>query len=158
MTYKICENGSCKKRFSVRLINDSKRYANAHRKYCYDCDGVKIWESRNKDRALFLRARWARLNPEKAKARYKKHRLKKSYGLTLDGLKKLKNKQKNRCAICRRQFNGRWNSPNVDHKHGREGTHRGLLCVTCNLLVGYCKEDVRILKKTVSYLKFWRRR
>lgn len=155
MINKICANKTCKKRFSVRTKKEDKRGPNVHRKYCYDCDGVKIWESLNVDRATFLRKRWARLNPEKAKARYKRHRLKKMYGLTPRELKRLKKKQKNRCAICGQKFNGRWNSPNIDHKHGKEGTHRGLLCVTCNLLIGYCKENIKILRKAASYLRFW---
>jgi hypothetical protein len=154
--FKICANATCHKRFSVRIKKSFKANPNAHRKYCYDCDGVKIWENKHKVRAVFLRHRWAILNPEKAKARHRRHRLKK-YGLTVSLLKKEQRKQKNRCAICRRKFNGRWKKPNVDHRHGRKGKHRGLLCVDCNLLIGHSRENIHVLKSAIRYLIFWRK-
>jgi Recombination endonuclease VII len=145
---KTCQNKLCGKLFSVRLKA-------AHRKYCYFCNAVKVWENINRERANFLRKRWAKNNPTKARLRYRRHRLKTKYGLTLEELKNLEKEQKHRCAICKKRFNGRWKRPNVDHKHGKEGTHRGLLCVDCNLLIGHAFDDIKILSKAIIYLRYW---
>lgn len=150
--YKSCLNPTCNKRFSVRVVNNEFGFQNAHRKYCYDCDGVMVWENANLDRGIFLRKRWERLNPERAKARYRRHRLKK-YGLTVEKFEAELKKHKNRCAICKRCFNGRWNKPNIDHKHNEKGTFRGLVCVNCNLVIGFSQESEKILLATIKYLR-----
>lgn len=155
MSSKICQNKTCKKRFLVRTKKIGTRYANAHRKYCLDCDGVKVWESLNQERGAFLRRRWAKLNPKRAKARYRRHRLKKKYGLTVATFNEKKRKQRNRCAACQRVFGKVAGPPNVDHKHGREGTCRDLLCVNCNFIVGHSQEDTRILYAIIKYIKKW---
>ena len=152
---KICANRICRKRFAVRPRKQRGSNPNKHRKYCYDCEGTKVWKSLHEERHAFLLRRWIRLNPEKAKLRYRRHRLKTKYGLTIEGLAQLRKKQKNRCAICKGLFNGRWNSPNVDHKHEKKRSHRGLLCVECNLMIGYCHESIRVLKAGIKYLIKW---
>ena len=39
-----------------------------------------------------------------------------------------------------------------DHDHNTE-EFRGWLCMSCNLILGHAKDDIEILKKTISYLK-----
>ena len=148
---KKCQN--CGKKFEVKVLGEGH---NNHRKYCKGCPGAKVWRHKYSSRYAFLQNRWAKNNPEKAKARWRRHRLKTKYGLTIQEFERLLKTQKNRCAICRRKFNGRWNAPNVDHKHGRKGTHRGLLCVDCNLLIGHSLERVKTLIRAIGYLKKWR--
>jgi hypothetical protein len=148
MMHKTCANKICSKRFSVKINN-------YHRKYCYDCDARKIWREANPERWKFLLNRWTELNPKKAKLRYRRNRLKTKYGMTLEDHREECRKQNNRCAICRRRFNGRWNKPNVDHKPGTKGTHRGLLCVDCNLLIGHARESIKVLLAAIQYIKKW---
>ncbi len=57
------------------------------------------------------------------------------------------------CAICGRTglkwgkgFNDVWH---VDHVHGQEGTHRGILCATCNLALGKLESH---MGKVLEYL------
>jgi hypothetical protein len=40
----------------------------------------------------------------------------------------------------------------IDHNH-TTGKVRGLLCCDCNLLLGYAKDDEKLLAKSIEYLK-----
>jgi hypothetical protein len=56
------------------------------------------------------------------------------------------------CEICGTKVpggNGGWS---VDHNH-KTKKFRGVLCNSCNALLGFCKDQIRILKKAISYLK-----
>jgi hypothetical protein len=57
------------------------------------------------------------------------------------------------CAICGvtglkwgKGFNKVWH---VDHPHGKEGTHRGVLCATCNTALGRLEP---FMDKVIAYL------
>jgi hypothetical protein len=41
--------------------------------------------------------------------------------------------------------------PCVDHDHTTKKV-RGLLCRHCNLLLGYCEENVLVLQRAINYL------
>ncbi len=67
--------------------------------------------------------------------------------------------QKGRCAICGRgirlergKMEDRELRAHVDHNHTTEKV-RGLLCNSCNLLLGFAKENVNVLKAAIKYLK-----
>ncbi len=67
--------------------------------------------------------------------------------------------QGNACAICGRTglvwgkgFNDVWHT---DHDHGQDGTHRGILCATCNLALGKLEPH---WDKVLAYLDKWRKR
>lgn len=49
------------------------------------------------------------------------------------------------CDICGRE------GQHVDHDH-LTGMHRGLLCRTCNVGLGYFRDDPRILRRASAYL------
>ena len=97
--------------------------------------------------------------PNKAKASQVKRasgirnaRLKCIYGITLDEYNKILESQNNACAICnistslptRKFFD-------VDHCH-KTNKVRGLLCHSCNVGIGFLKDDIQILQKAISYL------
>jgi hypothetical protein len=61
--------------------------------------------------------------------------------------------QNSACAICKRTdctwgkgFENTWH---IDHVHGAEGTHRGILCGRCNLALGRLEP---FLRDVVAYL------
>ncbi len=61
--------------------------------------------------------------------------------------------QGNACAICGKTglkwgkgFNNVWHT---DHVHGKEGTHRGVLCGTCNTALGRLEP---FMDKVIAYL------
>lgn len=74
-----------------------------------------------------------------------------SYGITLEQFKEMNNKQEGKCLLCKQLPAGRWKTLNVDHNH-TTGAVRGLLCHTCNLGIGYLKEDPTILANAIKYL------
>ncbi len=94
---------------------------------------------------------------EKNKSRFKntkyKNHLKRKYGITLKEYNKLLLKQGGVCAICRNKGNGK--ALSVDHNH-QTGKIRGLICSSCNLTLGYAKENVDRLENCIKYLNFYR--
>jgi hypothetical protein len=71
----------------------------------------------------------------------------KGYTLTLAEKELLETAQQKRCAICINDAD-----LNVDHCH-TSGRVRGLLCMTCNLLLGYANDDPKVLESAIAYLK-----
>ncbi len=84
------------------------------------------------------------------------HRLKSVYGMTVTDYVQMLEKQNGVCAICHKPEthvkNGKLAMLAVDHCH--TGGHvRGLLCVNCNLMLGYSKDNVDTLQRAINYLK-----
>jgi hypothetical protein len=84
----------------------------------------------------------------------------KQYGLDLDGYNALRKKQKYCCVVCKKHeediSQGRAKTPatalHVDHDHVT-GKVRGLLCTNCNIILGKCYDDAKILEQAIKYLK-----
>ena len=81
------------------------------------------------------------------------------YGLTYGDKKRLLASQSNRCAVCGtggcdwgQGFNNTWH---IDHDHTKPGTHRGILCAKCNLLLGKLEDDKKYIQKFLDYLNKW---
>ncbi len=80
----------------------------------------------------------------------KKRKLYVNYGLSLDELNEMLLTQNNKCGICNEETN-----LCVDHNHNKQGKEsvRMLLCNTCNLMLGYAKDNTDILQKAIEYIK-----
>ncbi len=61
-------------------------------------------------------------------------------------------KQGKRCAICRRKKPDSKKGWVTDHSH-KTRKFRGILCLHCNTLLGFCLESIAILKATIHYLR-----
>ncbi len=103
--------------------------------------------------------RWRAKNPAIYKRSGKKSRLMKSYGLTLEQEEAIYVAQNGKCPICDvalvRETGVQVKSVNkshVDHDH-KSGNVRGLLCATCNLLLGYAKDSIEVLQAAIEYLR-----
>lgn len=70
------------------------------------------------------------------------------YGLRIEEYDDLMTSQGRRCAIC---ANVPIKPLAVDHCH-ITGNVRGLLCQSCNLLLGHAKDDPKILQHAAEYL------
>lgn len=78
------------------------------------------------------------------------------YNLAVSDVETMKAKQHNCCAICgthaedivHKTFS---ETLVIDHCHST-GKVRGLLCPTCNSMLGHAKDDLAILKKAIDYL------
>lgn len=105
-----------------------------------------------------VRAWRARQSPEQAKERARRIRLRQFYGMELEEFDALRAAQDYRCAICGRHEDdlpkvrpADNSSLFVDHSH-ETGCTRGLLCQSCNILVGHARESERILLAAIEYL------
>ena len=95
----------------------------------------------NKDSMDKRSSSWQRANPASV---YKYH-TKRKYGLTEEEFQKLK--EIKACEIC--------NSIEklcIDHRHS-DGKVRGVLCNSCNVGIGYFKEDLTMLQNAIEYLR-----
>lgn len=115
---------------------------------CLECSRQKVKE-------------WRKNNPEKRKEQLKREygkpynhnkALKATYGITRDQYLELFNAQQGCCKICGKhqiEFKRRLS---VDHCHITSKI-RGLLCHYCNALLGYAKDNIKVLENAIEYLK-----
>lgn len=94
-------------------------------------------------------ARYMAKHPERVRANNRRRRLR-DYGLTVESFDALIVKQRGCCAVCAGALpTGRLR--HVDHDH-QTGAVRGVLCQHCNQLLGFAREDIRILAGAIAYL------
>lgn len=84
----------------------------------------------------------------------------KKYGVGTDWYEETLKKQNARCWICLRDSPGRRTSKNfcIDHDH-KTGKTRGLLCSTCNSILGFIEltPDKRLTaRRLLAYLIYYR--
>ena len=90
---------------------------------------------------------WAQTSP---KERRKSKRLKYKYDVNLNNIKDLAKSQNYCCDICKKE-----KDLVVDHDHSKnenEDSFRGLICSSCNLLIGFAYDNVEILQAAINYL------
>ena len=98
--------------------------------------------------------RWSSRTPKK---RLEQH-LKYKYGVTVSELEETLKKQNNKCAICKSElpdllvYENRQRGYAIDHNHDN-GEFRGILCLTCNTLLGMAKDSKDILLAAIDYLE-----
>lgn len=97
----------------------------------------------------------------KARERYRLYetakRLKRDFGITLADYNALYTKQRGLCGICGEPERGVSKygvaiQLAVDHCHV-SGNIRKLLCRSCNVGLGNFKDDVKLMRKAIKYLK-----
>lgn len=76
--------------------------------------------------------------------------LKRLYGLSLQDYDRMLADQGGVCAICGNTCT-RFEYLSVDHDHDTSAV-RGLLCHSCNTMLGYAREDISILARAIEYL------
>lgn len=94
----------------------------------------------------------AKDDPVRTALRYRKHLLKKQYGLTLERYDEMVEEQHGGCAICGEPPDGKHKYFHVDHNH-ETMIVRGLLCSRCNTAIGLFKEDIDRMKLAIKYLE-----
>ncbi len=132
--------GACMKCERERARDWQKLHPESRRR------SVRKWRTAHPETSRIKSREWKLRNKDKCSDMGLKY----SYGISLVGYRSLLEKQGGHCAICR---NGKCDTRLVvDHRHST-GTVRGLLCHNCNLLLGHCKENVRILNSAKEYLE-----
>lgn len=122
-----------------------------------------------REKARIASNKWRKENPEKVKAylhqyyQTDKYKISKRnskylamYGVSLEQYNEMLNSQKGVCAICHNPEtvlgkDKKIKNLSIDHCHST-GNVRGLLCNSCNNLIGRCDDNVSILQNAISYL------
>lgn len=106
------------------------------------------WAKDNPERHRAKNAKWRKGNPERVRS----YNLERMYGITHADYEAMLDAQDHRCAICGGiEPGGRGKHFHVDHCHDTEKV-RGLLCTSCNIGIGYLKENPSILQSAIDYL------
>jgi len=112
-------------------------------------EGARVWYKNNIEKA---RKRNREYNRKHYHRDYWKHHLKKHYNITPDGYNELFNKQCGCCAICKTHQSEIDRRLCVDHDH-ETGRVRGLLCYSCNTILGVARDNSDLLLSAVEYLE-----
>jgi hypothetical protein len=122
-----------------------RKRENTLRSYCRDCENFSYREYYKKNKASLLEVKknYNKLNKEKNKFRD----IKKLYGLSKESYNLMLTAQKGLCYICKNAMK----KICIDHCHNT-GKVRGLLCNSCNILLGHAKDDISLLSTASLYL------
>ncbi|MBE1597235.1 endonuclease VII domain-containing protein [Streptomyces stelliscabiei] len=119
--------------------------------HCRECSRRRNREYRARNaEAITARRRAARQTPEGLR-KSRDRDLRRHYGISLVDLERMIHAQENRCGICSDEFTSH-KQTHVDHCH-RTGSIRGILCATCNLMLGHAKDDQQRLLAAAQYLE-----
>lgn len=129
--------------------------------YCKQCtkEASRLWHFNNRDKSISKCKKFNSENRDLIRIKTKltaeqareKH-LKSTYGITTLDFNKLLEQQNYGCAICKvTVYSSSIKQLYVDHCH-KTNKVRGLLCIYCNTLLGYAKEDINNLKASIEYL------
>lgn len=110
------------------------------------------WRKRNPQKAREYFEKYKKLFPEKLEKKNFQSKIALGrYEITFEEYKRLLKKQKGVCAICgKKNKSGR--AIAIDHNH-KTNTVRGLLCHNCNVALGMFEDDIKLLKKAITYLQ-----
>lgn len=139
---KICNRCNKEKNISCfsKLSPSSKtykRFKNGIKPWCKDC-----YKSYSRSYMKIKRSQSGNLQD---------HYLKK-YGLTRDQVSIMMEDRNHVCDICGNKSDHRYGKLNVDHCHNT-GKVRGLLCFSCNVMIGQSKDNIDVLHKAIKYLE-----
>lgn len=125
-------------------------------KHAKDLEAQRRWVKENPEKFKQCQENYKLNNPEKRAEQYKKHRLRKKYGISLEDYVNSCGNQNGKCYICGEPAD----ILTVDHDHkccpgsGSCGKCvRGLLCGLCNFMLGAAKDNPESLKRGIEYLQ-----
>lgn len=103
-------------------------------------------------RRLKRQSEWDETRREVERRRRYGSWLRRQYGISIEQFDAMYELQGGKCGICAdRQPRGRGGF-HVDHCHAT-GAIRGLLCATCNMLLGMAEDSIDRLRSAMDYLK-----
>ena len=119
------------------------------RRECRSCVSERNREygTSNRSRRNERLREWRRRNPDAARAKDLRARLMRKYGLTPTEVDELRSEQGDRCLLC----DATDRELVVDHCHVT-GRVRGLLCRSCNTIVGQVELAPVLLDRLPDYL------
>jgi len=127
--YEKAYRKSDKRKAYMREYN--KKYRETHNNGREDY--MRNWRNKNKN---YLREKWLMQN----------------YNITIADYNRMFAEQNGECKICRRHQSQLDKKLFVDHDH-KTGKVRGLLCCSCNLVIGNANDNMEILQSSIEYLR-----
>jgi hypothetical protein len=156
LTSKKCSKCHVEKAYSE--FYPKKKFPGKCDVYCKGCRAQ--WRENNREKCKSASNRWRALNVDRCKKQWKSWSvanprkfnwgwyIKRRYGLSPEQVETMRLQQDNRCAICKSEFQSKFN---IDHDH-KTGKVRGLLCPLCNRGLGQLKDSPEILIAAAGYL------
>jgi len=149
---------------------EHKQEINARKRkhYADNTKGIQTWHAeyrkKHKKETAIYNARYAQKNKVKIRVYHRKYRAEHEetertknrerwlaqYNLSIKEYNELLTIQSGVCAICGNPPNGKY--LNVDHDHST-GKVRGLLCQSCNVILGCANDSIETLLQAIEYLK-----
>lgn len=121
--------------------------------HCRSCN-----EYFDKDKFTMRKGNTARCND--CAILYQHTRTVKKHGITYDKYLEIFNSQNGKCKICKLEEQSYRSRLSIDHDHACCPGYnscgkciRGLLCSSCNMILGNAKDNVDILKAAIKYLQ-----
>ena len=129
-------------------------YKDSHKKDGHWTECKQCAEKREKKYRFFhtdeIRKK-KQLSRKRNPIRDKDNDYRRKYGISFEGVKQMYVNQNGQCALCSYRFNKR-KDIHVDHNH-TTGKVRGLLCMKCNIQIGYIEKAEPVLGKITEYLQ-----
>lgn len=97
--------------------------------------------------------------PEERSVYVRNWTLQRKFGISTETYEEIKKSQDGKCAICRceesfvNKRSGALQELSVDHCHSKLHV-RGLLCVRCNRMIGYARDNAEIMRRAIEYIEF----
>jgi HD-GYP domain-containing protein (c-di-GMP phosphodiesterase class II) len=130
---KVCSK--CKEEKDLLEFHKNKSAKSGVHHYCKKCNSVQRKRTYNYDQS-------------------RKIRILNSYKINIDDVQKIYILQNKKCKICKTENPSvsNYGGLHIDHCHVT-GEVRGLLCNSCNILLGLAKDNISILNSAIDYLK-----
>lgn len=119
--------------------------------YCKECTRKRQRAYGERNAAQISERVKARRQTPEGQRKGRDRDLRRHYGIGLVDLERMVRAQENRCAICSDEFQSDKHT-HVDHCH-YTSVIRGILCSSCNLMLGHAKDDQRRLLAAAQYLE-----
>ena len=133
------------------IKNRDKRLLQQKQYYTNNKESYKKRAEMNKDKLKVYNKNYSKLYYKKNRLFLIEAQLKNKYGITKDQYNELFNKQNGCCAICGRHQSMIKKTLAVDHNH-ETNEIRGLLCQSCNLILGHANDNIDVLKNAIKYI------
>jgi hypothetical protein len=140
--YKIC--GKCKENKDTELFPKLNPNSKSYNQFK---NGIKPW-----CRECYKDYSKNYMKEKRNESGSKYDHYKKRYGISRENLNEMLKERNYKCDICGNESDHRYDKLCVDHSH-TTGKVRGLLCFSCNVMIGQSKENIDVLKNAINYLK-----
>lgn len=134
----------------------NRNTSDGRQSWCIECHRLKGKQPRNEHQKMCDREairKW-RQTPKGKRSKLRRT-LKSTFGITIEDYERMLWEQRGVCAICgrpeTRKLRGKVKRLSVDHDHLTKKV-RGLLCGSCNIMIGHARENMDILNNGARYL------